>query len=197
LCIIRSSRFEYLSTTTVYHLPTTIYLSAMKSKTSSESLAISTHHVLPNDTNNLKNLFGGRLLEWMDVIAAISAHRHCRRVVVTATVNHVAFHQPIPYASIVTLEAKVSRAFSSSMEVFIDVFVEDPVSGEKVKSNEAIYTFVAVDQNGQPLPVPSVEPVSELEKERFEGALRRRQLALILAGKMKPADATELKALFM
>jgi len=163
----------------------------MKSKTPSDSLAISTHHVLPNDTNNLKNLFGGRLLEWMDVIAAISAHRHCRRVVVTATVNHVAFHHPIPYASIVTLEAKVSRAFSSSMEVFIDVFVEDPVSGE------TIYTFVAVDQNGQPLPVPSIEPVTELEKERYDGALRRRQLALILAGKMKPADATELKALFM
>lgn len=169
----------------------------MKSKSPSDSLAIATHHVLPNDTNNLKNLFGGRLLEWMDVIAAISAHRHCRRVVVTATVNHVAFHHPIPYAAIVTLEAKVSRAFSSSMEVFIDVFVEDPVSGEKMKSNEAIYTFVAVDQNGQPLPVPPIEPVTELEKERFDGALRRRQLALILAGKMKPADATELKALFM
>jgi acyl-CoA hydrolase len=168
----------------------------MKSKTPSESLATATHHVLPNDTNNLKNLFGGRLLEWMDVIAAISAHRHCRRVVVTATVNHVAFHQPIPYAAIVTLEAKVSRAFSTSMEVFIDVYVEDPVTGEKEKSNEAIYTFVAVDQNGQPLPVPPIEPVTELEKDRFDSALRRRQLALILAGKMKPEDATELKALF-
>ncbi len=169
----------------------------MKPKSPTESLAVSTHHVLPNDTNNLKNLFGGRLLEWMDIIAAISAHRHCKRVVVTATVNHVAFHQAIPYGAIVTLEAKVSRAFTSSMEVFIDVFVEDLVSGEKVKSNEAIYTFVAVDQNGQPLPVPPIEPGSDLEKERFDGALRRRQLALILAGKMKPQDATELKALFV
>lgn len=168
-----------------------------KAKTSRESLAIATHHVLPNDTNNLNNLFGGRLLEWMDMIAAVSAHRHCRRVVVTATVNHVAFHQAIRYGSIVTLEAKVSRAFHSSMEVFIDVFVEDQVTGEKIKSNEAIYTFVAVDQNGAPLPVPELIPETEIEKQRFEGALRRRQLALILAGKMKPEDATELKALFI
>lgn len=168
----------------------------MKPKTAKESLATATHHVLPNDTNNLNNMFGGRLLEWMDIIAAISAHRHCRRVVVTATVNHVAFHQAIPYGSIVTLEAKVSRAFNSSMEVFIDVFVEDQVSGEQRKTNEAIYTFVAVDQNGQPLPVPELIPETDDEKSRFESALRRRQLALILAGKMKPADATELKALF-
>jgi acyl-CoA hydrolase len=168
----------------------------MKSRTAKESLAISTHHVLPNDTNNLNNMFGGRLLEWMDIIAAVSAHRHCRRVVVTATVNHVAFHSAIPYGSIVTLQAKVSRAFNSSMEVFIDVFVEDPVSGEQRKTNEAIYTFVAVDQNGQTLPVPELVPETEEEKSRYDGALRRRQLALILAGKMKPADATELKALF-
>lgn len=169
----------------------------MKARKAKESLAVATHHVLPNDTNNLNNLFGGRLLEWMDVIAAISAHRHCRRVVVTATVNNVSFASAIPYASIVTLEAKVSRAFSSSMEVYIDVYVEDPVSGEKQKSNEAIYTFVAVDQNGQPLPVPELIPETEEEKQRFAGALRRKQLALILAGKMKPQDATELKALFM
>ena len=110
--------------------------------------------------------------------------------------NHVAFHSAIPYGSIVTLQAKVSRAFNSSMEVFIDVFVEDPVSGAQSKTNEAIYTFVAVDQNGQPLPVPELVPETEEEKTRFDGALRRRQLALILAGKMKPSDATELKALF-
>ncbi len=168
----------------------------MKAKFARESLSIATHHVLPNDTNNLNNLFGGRLLEWMDVIAAVSAHRHCRRVVVTATVNNVSFAQAIKYGSIVTLEAKVSRAFSTSMEVFIDVYVEDPVTGNKVKSNEAIYTFVAVDQNGAPLPVPELLPETDEEKKRFEGALRRRQLALILAGKMKPEDATELRALF-
>jgi acyl-CoA hydrolase len=118
-------------------------------------------------------------------------------VVVTATVNHIAFHSAIPYASIVTLEAKVSRAFNSSMEVFIDVWVEDLVSGGRVKSNEAIYTFVAVDQNGSPLQVQSIIPETDEEKARYDGALRRRQLALLLAGKMKPEDATELRALFM
>ncbi|TND05084.1 MAG: thioesterase superfamily protein [Bacteroidetes bacterium] len=169
----------------------------MKPRKAKDSLAVATHHVLPNDTNNLNNLFGGRLLEWMDVIAAISAHRHCRRVVVTATVNNVSFAQAIRYGSIVTLESKVSRAFSTSMEVFIDVYVEDPITGEKQKSNEAIYTFVAVDQNGQPLPVPQLIPETEEEQTRYAGALRRKQLALILAGKMKPEEATELKALFL
>jgi len=168
----------------------------MKSKTAKESLAITTHHVLPNDTNNLGNLFGGKLLEWMDMIAAVAAHRHCRRVVVTASVNNVAFSEAIKQASIVTLEAKVSRAFNSSMEVFIDVWVEDSVTGARAKSNEAIYTFVAVDQNGSPLPVPELIPETEEEKKRFVGALRRKQLSLILAGKMKPDDATELKAIF-
>ena len=133
----------------------------------------------------------------MDVIASVSAHRHSRRVVVTANVNNVSFNSPINHASIVTLEAKVSRAFNSSMEVFVDVFVEDNVTGKRNKSNEAIYTFVAVDQNGGPIQVPELIPETAEEIERYEGALRRRQLALILAGKMKPSEATELKALFM
>lgn len=157
---------------------------------------MTTRMVLPNDTNTLGNLFGGQLLAWMDVIASVSAHRHCRRVVVTASVNNVSFREPITQSSIVTLEAKVSRAFSSSMEVFIDVFVEDPVSGKIRKSNEAIYTFVAVDQNGGPIQVPDLVPETEEEKSRYDGALRRKQLSLILAGKMNPQDATELKALF-
>lgn len=132
----------------------------------------------------------------MDTTSAIAAHRHCRRVVVTASVNNVSFNRPIKLGDIVTLEAKVSRAFSTSMEIFIDVWVEDRVTGEKVKHNEAIYTFVAVDQNGSPLPVPELIPETEEEKKRYEGALRRRQLSLILGGKMKPDEATELKALF-
>jgi acyl-CoA hydrolase len=168
----------------------------MKSKKASETLAVTTHVVLPNDTNPLGNLFGGQLLAWMDIVASISAQRHCRRVVVTASVNNVSFQEPIPSSAIVTLESKVSRAFSSSMEVFVDVFIEDQVSGAKRKCNEAIYTFVAVDQLGGPIQVPELVPVTEEEKSRFEGALRRKQLSLILAGKMNPKDATELKALF-
>jgi acyl-CoA hydrolase len=168
----------------------------MEPKTAKESVAISTEIVLPNDTNTLGNLMGGRLLHWMDITAAIAAHRHCGRVVVTASVNNVSFNQPIKLGDIVTLQAKVSRSFKSSMEVFIDVWVEDTMRQKKVKCNEAIYTFVAVDQIGNPIHVPPLVPESDEEKARFDGALRRRQLSLILAGKMKPADATELKALF-
>lgn len=169
----------------------------MKARKASETVAITTKIVLPNDTNTLGNLFGGQLLAWMDVIASVSAHRHCRRVVVTAAVNNVSFKEPILHSSIVTLEAKVSRAFSSSMEVIVDVYVEDPVSGKKKKSNEAIYTFVAVDQNGGPIQVPDLIPETPEEEARYEAALRRKQLSLIIAGKLKPSDATELKALFM
>jgi acyl-CoA hydrolase len=168
----------------------------LKSKTPKESHAISTEIVLPNDTNTLGNLMGGRLLHWMDITSAIAAHRHCRRVVVTASVNNVSFNQPIKLGDVVTIEAKVSRAFSTSMEVFIDVWVENHVSGEKTKCNEAIYTFVAVDQVGHPISVPQLTPESAEEIARYNAAQRRRELSLILAGKMKPADATELKALF-
>ncbi len=168
----------------------------MKSKTAAETLAIHTVIVLPNDTNVLGNLMGGRLLHWMDIVSAIAAHRHCHRVVVTASVNNVSFNQPIKLGQIVTLRAKVSRAFTSSMEIFIDVWMEDNISGQKTKCNEAIYTFVAVDQLGHPINVPELVPETDEEKERHAGALRRKQLSLILAGKMKPDDATELKALF-
>ena len=168
----------------------------MSTKNPSESKAILTEIVLPNDTNNLNNLMGGRLLHWMDIAAAITAHRHCNRTCVTAAVNNVSFENPIPRGSIVTLEANISRAFSSSMEIFIDVSIEDTLSGNKTKCNEAIYTFVAVDSMGKPTRVPEVKPETELEKKRFDGALRRRQLSLILAGKLKASDASELKALF-
>lgn len=168
----------------------------MNSKTPSQSKAILTEIVLPNDTNNLNNLMGGRLLHWMDIASAITAHRHCNRTCVTASVNNVSFEHPIPKGSIVTLEANISRAFSSSMEIFIDVWIEDTLSGNKTKCNEAIYTFVAVDSMGKPAKVSEVEPETKLEKKRFEGALRRRQLSLILAGKLKASEASELKALF-
>jgi acyl-CoA hydrolase len=169
----------------------------MIAKTPSQSRAILTEIVLPNDTNNLNNLMGGRLLHWMDIAAAITAHRHCNRTCVTASVNNVSFEHPIPKGSIVTLEANISRAFSSSMEIFIDVWTEDTLSGNKTKCNEAIYTFVAVDAMGKPAKVSDVNPETELEKKRFDGALRRRQLSLILAGKLKASEASELKALFV
>jgi acyl-CoA hydrolase len=170
---------------------------ALQAKKASETHAVSTIIVLPNDTNTIGNMMGGRLLHHLDVVGAIAAHRLCNRVVVTAAVNNVSFNQPIKLADIVTLEAKVSRSFNTSMEVCIDVYVENHANGKKTKCNEAIYTFVAVDQMGSPIGVPEVTPETELEKERFHAALRRRQLSLILAGKMKPEDAGELKKLFI
>ena len=170
---------------------------APKTRLAKDTFATTTHIVLPNDTNVLGNLMGGQLLNWMDIASAISSNRHCRRVVVTAAVNNVSFDRPIRLGDTVTIEAKVSRAFSSSMEVFMEVFVEDNATGERSKSNEAMYTFVAVDQLGAPIGVPELVPETAEEKVRFDGALRRRQLRLILAGKMKPQDATELKALFV
>ncbi len=161
-----------------------------------ETFASGSRIVLPNDTNTLGNLMGGQLLNWMDINAAISAARHCHRVVVTAAVNHVAFKRAIKLGDIVSIESKVSRSFSSSMEVFLDVYVESHRSGKRFKCNEAIYTFVAVDQVGSPIEVPELVPETAEEKERYDGALRRRQLGLILAGKMKPEEATELRALF-
>lgn len=168
----------------------------MKSKTPSQSATINTEVILPNDTNHVGNLFGGKLMQWVDITAAIAAQRHCGRVVVTAAINHVSFDKPIKQNSIVTLQAKVSRAFNSSMEVFVDVSFEDTVTGIQTKCNEAILTFVAIDQNGTPLPVPELIPETEIEKQRFKSALRRRQLSLVLGGRMMPEDATELKALF-
>ena len=152
--------------------------------------------VLPSETNPLNNLFGGELLARMDRAASIAARRHSRRITVTASVNHVAFNRAIPLGSVVTVEAAVSRAFKTSMEIFIDVWIEDRFTGERSKANEAIYTFVAVDDTGKPTEIPPLRPETDLERERFEAALRRKQLSLVLAGKMKPADATELKAIF-
>ncbi|SRX52783.1 acyl-CoA thioesterase [Aequorivita sp. CIP111184] len=168
----------------------------MQSKTPKNSLTIYTDMVLPSETNPIGNMFGGELLARMDRAASIAARRHSRRIVVTASVNHVAFNKMIPLGSVVTVEAKVSRAFSSSMEVYMDVYIEDRESGERSLSNEAIYTFVAVDEMGHPVRVPELVPETEIEKSRFIAALRRKQLSLVLAGKMKPKEATELKALF-
>jgi len=168
----------------------------MKSKTPSDSRTVTTDLVLPSETNHLSHLFGGALLAKMDRAAYITARRHSRRIAVTASVNHVAFNTAIPLGSVVTIEARVSRAFKTSMEIFFDVFIEDRISGERTKANEAIYTFVAVDDTMTPVEVPEIIPETELEKSRYEAALRRKQLSLVLAGKMNPQEATELKAIF-
>ena len=168
----------------------------MEPRPAKASLAETTHMVLPNDTNTLDNLFGGRLLQWLDINCAISAHRHCKRVVVTVAVNHVSFDRSIRLGDFLPLRSHVSRAFGTSLVVWSVLWVEDQMTGERIACNSAIYTFVAVDNAGRPVKVPEVLPETEEEVRRYAGALRRRQLRLILSGKMEPKDATELKALF-
>lgn len=155
-----------------------------------------TELVLPNDTNLHGNLMGGRLMYWMDIAAALAASKHSGAPVVTASVDNLSFHNPIKLGNVVHIEAKITRAFQTSMEIRLDVWGEDTVQQYRYKSNEAYFTFVALDPNGRPRPVNGLVPESEEEKKIFAGALRRRQLRLILAGKMKPEDAEELKALF-
>ena len=133
---------------------------------------------------------------WMDIAAAISAQKHCNAPVVTASVDNISFENPIKLGNTVHIEAKVARSFNTSMEVHLKVWGEDHIQQYKYKSNEAYYTFVALDPNGKPRTVPQLVPQTEEEEKLFEGALRRRQLRLILGGKMKPDDAAELKALF-
>lgn len=134
---------------------------------------------------------------WMDIAAALSAGKHCNAPVVTASVDNISFESPIKLGNVVHIEAKVTRAFHTSMEVHMNVWGEDHTHQYRYKSNEAYYTFVALDPNRKPRPVPSLLPQTEEEIKLFDGALRRRQLRLILGGKMKPDDAAELKALFV
>jgi acyl-CoA hydrolase len=167
-----------------------------KTKSSSDSLVSMTELVLPNDTNTLNNLMGGRLMHWMDIVSAIAGQKHSNRIVVTASVDNISFKHPIQLGNVVTLKARVTRAFSTSMEIRIDVEAEDAPSGKKFESNVAYFTFVALDADGKPTNIPELVPETEEEKELYEGALRRRQLRLILANRMKPSDAKELKSIF-
>lgn len=169
----------------------------MNAKKAAESLVIMTELVLPNDTNIFGNLMGGRLMYWMDIAAALAAQKHCNAPVVTASVDNISFENPIKLGNAVHIAAMVTRSFNSSMEVHMNVWGEDLTQQNKYKSNEAYYTFVALDPERKPRPVPQLIAETEDEKKLFDSALRRRQLRLILGGKLKPDDATELKALFV
>lgn len=169
----------------------------MQAKKVKDSQVVMTELVLPNDTNLFDNLMGGRLMYWMDIAAALSAMKHCGSPVVTVSVDNISFENPIRRGNVVTVQAQVTRAFRTSMEIHLTVWGEDPVQQFKYKSNEAFFTFVALDPNGKPRRVPLSEPETGEEIKLFEEALQRRQIRLILAGKMKPEDAQELKSIFL
>ena len=169
----------------------------MNSKKAEESYTTFTQIVMPNDTNPLNNLMGGNLLKWMDIAAGISANKHSESLVVTAAVDNVSFKKAIGLGEIVTINAKVTRAFNTSMEVHLEVYSQNFLNKEQKKANEAFYTFVAIDHEGKPKTIPQVEPVTEQEQHFFDGAKRRRDMRLILAGKMKPQESLDLKSLFL
>ena len=162
-----------------------------------DTYTVMTELVMPNDTNPQGNLMGGNLLRWMDVAGSISAMKLAHSVVVTAAVDNVSFHEPIRLGDIVHIESRVSRSFNTSLEIYMVVFRQRYDSDERIKCNEAFYTFVALDSSGKPKKVPELVPEAELETKLFDGAKRRRELRLILAGRMKPGDAKELKDLFL
>lgn len=167
-----------------------------QSKTPKDSVTIMTEIVLPNDTNVLNNLRGGKILHWMDIACAIAGGKHSNAVVVTASVDNVSFENPIKLGDVVTITAKVTRAFHTSMELHCEVWAENLPSQTRYKCNEAYYTFVALDSNGKPKKVTQLLPETDEEKKQYEMAMRRRELRLVLAGRMKASDAKELKAVF-
>jgi len=169
----------------------------MITKTPSESKIIMTEIVLPNDTNALHNLRGGKILHWMDIASAIAAGKHSNSIVVTASVDNVSFENPIKLGDVVIITAKVTRNFNTSLETHIEVWAENLPSQTRYRCNEAYYTFVALDSNGRPRKVNQLLPETDEEKKQFESALRRRELRLVLAGRLKPSDAKELKAMFI
>jgi acyl-CoA hydrolase len=167
----------------------------MTGKTPQESITVMTEIVLPNDTNALHNLRGGKILHWMDIASAIAAGRHSNAVVVTASVDNVSFENPIKLGDVVIVTAQVTRVFNTSMETHIEVWAENLPTQTRYRCNEAYYTFVALDSNGKPKKSVPLIPETEAEQLRFDGALRRRQLRLVLAGRMKPQEASELQSL--
>lgn len=156
-----------------------------------------TELVMPNDTNPLDNLMGGNLMRWMDIACGICAGRHCEAHVVTASVDHVSFHLPIRVGDVVTLTAQVTKAFNTSVEVFVEVFKASIKGGANKKSNHAFFTFVALeDESHMPKSVPLVLPLNDAELTLYEAASRRREIRLILSGRIKPEQATEVKDFF-
>ncbi|NBC09675.1 MAG: acyl-CoA thioesterase [Bacteroidetes bacterium] len=171
-------------------------MSERKSKRVSESRTVMTEMVMPNDTNPMGNLMGGNLLRWMDIASGICAGKHCEAHVVTASVDHVSFQKPIKVGDIVALEATVTRAFRTSVEIYVEVFANDIKGGNARRCNHAYYTFVGLADEGKPIPVPPVLPLTEIEQQRYDSAPRRREVRLILSGRIKPEEAKEIRSLF-
>ena len=169
----------------------------MKSKKVSESKTVMTEMIMPNDTNPIGNLMGGNLMRWMDIVGGICAGKHCEAHVVTASVDHVSFQKPIMMGDVITLEASVTRAFNTSVEIYVEVFAANIKGHESRMCNHAYFTFVALDdEKKKPIKVPQLNPLTREEQQLYDSAFRRRELRLVLSGRIKPSEAKELKLLF-
>lgn len=154
-----------------------------KGRTVAESAVEMVEVVLPNDANPLGNMLGGRVMHLMDMAGAIAAHRHSRSIVVTASVDNLAFLLPVRVGQLVILRGHVTRAFHTSMEAEVKVYLEDFITGERRQTSSAFLTYVALDHKGRPRKVPPLIPQTAEEKERFREALGRRRHRLALAAR--------------
>lgn len=159
-----------------------------------ESRTTMTEMVMPNDTNPMGNLMGGYLMRWMDIVAAICAGRHCESHVVTASVDHISFSKGIPLGDVIMLEACVTRAFNTSIEIYVEVFAQNIKGHNPRRCNHAYFTFVSVDDERKPQAISQVIPLTAEEEKQFEDALKRRELRLVLSGRMKPEDSKSLRS---
>jgi len=164
-----------------------------RSKKVKESQIEMTELVLPNDTNQLGNLMGGRLMHWIDICAAMAAGKHSGRVCVTASVDEINFLGPVKLGQVVRIYASVNRAFHTSMEVGVHVMVEDIHTGYSRHVNTGYLTFVALDETGRGVEVPQIIPVTNDEKRRYEAAFTRRNSRLLRRREIEANEAARLK----
>ena len=132
----------------------------------------------------------------MDVSCGISALKHAGHIAVTASVDTVSFKSPIKVGDVVTIRSFVTRAFNTSMEVFCEVKVQNIEKQLEITSHTAFFTFVALNEWGKGIPIASIKPETDQEFDLYEGALKRRELRLLLAGKIKAKDAVSLQTFF-
>ncbi len=161
-------------------------MTGMEARPVRESYSEYSELALPNDANGLGNLLGGKVMHLVDLAGAMAAMRHCRRVVVTASVDHMNFLHPVRIGQWVRLRSAVNRVFRTSMEVGVKVFVEDLIRAEMRHTSSAYLTFVAIDETGKGIEIPHVIPETEEEKRRFEEAGQRREYRLAMRKRIRP-----------
>ena len=146
-----------------------------KAKTPSASETIKTEIVCPDDTNPIGILMGGKMVQWMDIAAAVCAQTHAEKICVTASIREVSFRQAAKLGDVVIIKAKLACAFTTSMEIFVQAFAHNVLQRKKQLISEAYFIFVALDEEAKATVVPPVKPVHKTEKELFDAAIKRRQ----------------------